>query len=559
MPKFIRRLIPAAANSCKTSPLTPAIALLLCLSAWLLHRSALQGFWRVDDPLILLYVAEQPDILGYFLSPSKWQALGVPFFTPWLTLDYRLDSSLFGTEPAGHYLHHLILIWACSLLTYLLLRDFVGYLWASAAALLFLAGAPTAIVAQQLMSRHYATGLMFMLLALYLWLNSRPKGIHLWLTAGCYLAAMLNKEIYAPLPLVLLFLSKEKLKDRLAAMGPFVLAGTLYVAWRRIMLGTTIGGYAPPSLLNWVDSVTSLPETLLGPPLFSGFVFWALLLVAGHLFRRNAGILLATGIAISLPFLAIRASNEIQHLRFLFLPWWVLCVLLAVTAHRLTTYSHGPTPRIRLSYAALPLVLVIMATALLHGRAQQDEFAAIASQFDVQGRFLWAHSDDKAYIPTGEVAGAIQFQGGLSELKRWHGLPQAPKAVPTQTSAAALAGHLPLYVYDADRQLMSQPPPRKPFPQHKNQRLRHIRLDRRKGGLEWFITDHQDSQCFLLFPEMNASIMIPCSGGIAFEPLPFVRGNLQALVSWPDQRWETTPLLTFPARGELLSWSDNQR
>ena len=248
MPEFLRRFIPVAASSGAPSLLTPAIALLLGLSAWLQHGSALQGFWRVDDPLILLYVAEQPEILGYFFSPSKWQALGVPFFTPWLTLDYRLDTALFGTEPAGHYLHHLILIWTCALLTYLLLRRLIGHFWASAAALLFLTGAPTAIVAQQLMSRHYATGLMFMLLALHLWLRSQetPRGMYLWLAATCYLAAMLNKEIYAPLPLVLLFLSEGKLKDRMPAIVPFVLAGILYVAWRGAMLGIAIGGYAPP-------------------------------------------------------------------------------------------------------------------------------------------------------------------------------------------------------------------------------------------------------------------------------------------------------------------------
>ena len=561
MPEFIRRFIPVAASSGASSLLTLAIALLLGLSVWLQHGSALRGFWRVDDPLILLYVTEQPEILGYFFSPSKWQALGVPFFTPWLTLDYRLDTALFGNEPAGHYLHHLILIWTCALLTYLLLRRLIGHFWASTAALLFLTGAPTAIVAQQLMSRHYATGLMFMLLALHLWLRSRetPRGMHLWLVATCYLAAMLSKEIYAPLPLVLLFLSEGKLKDRTPAMVPFVLAGILYVAWRGAMLGIAIGGYAPPSPLNWAASMVSFPASLLGPRHISVFGFLALLLVFSYLFRRNTGLLLAASIGISLPFLAIRASTEVQHLRFLFLPWWALCSLLAVTAHRLMTTIRAPTPHARLSYVALLLLFLVMLAALQHGREQQNNYAAIASQYDVQGRFLWTHGADRAYIPTGGVAGALQFQGGLSELKRLHGLPQAPKAVPTQASASALAGPRPLYAYDTGHQHMSLLPPGEPFQEQQNGLLRQVRLDRRKGGLEWFITDQPDSQCFLLFPELSASFLIPCSGSIAFEPLPLVRGNLQALVSAADQHWETTPLLPFPARGELLAWPDNQR
>jgi len=173
---------------------TPLVALLLGLAVWLLHGSALQGFWRVDDPLILLYISEHPSLPGYFFSPGHWDALGVPFFTPWLTLDYWLDANLFGLAPRGFYLHHLIMIWATALMSYLLLRRPLGHFWAGAASILFLAGGPTLIVAQQLMSRRYVTGLLFMLLALHFWLlaRGRARSWQLGVAAACYLAAMLN-------------------------------------------------------------------------------------------------------------------------------------------------------------------------------------------------------------------------------------------------------------------------------------------------------------------------------------------------------------------------------
>ena len=100
----------------------------------LLHGNALGGYWRFDDPVQLLYVVEHPGVIGYFLSPGQWQELSVPFFTPWLMLDYRLDLALFGLNPAMFYAHHLLVIWLVALLTFILLNRYVGVVWSGVAA-----------------------------------------------------------------------------------------------------------------------------------------------------------------------------------------------------------------------------------------------------------------------------------------------------------------------------------------------------------------------------------------------------------------------------------------
>lgn len=537
---------------------TLTMALLLGTAVWLLHGSALQGFWRVDDPLILLYVSEQPAILGYFFSPAQWQALGAPFFTPWLALDFRLDAILSGTDPQGFYLHHLAVLWGAALLTYLLLRRHTGHLWAAAAALLFLAGAPTAVVAQQLMSRHYATGLLFMILALYFWLREGPppRWQHLLLGAVCYLAAMLNKEVFAPLPLVLLFLGNRPLKERLTALLPYAGAALVFILWRRLMLGTAFGGYSTGFVPDsWLGSMAVLPQTLFGAWHLPALGALLLLILACRPGLRGWGLLIASAAALTLPFVSVLATLNIQLLRYLLLPWWALCVFLALAAGQLAHISSGPSPWGRrlpwLLLAALPAPLAL--AALNHGQAVQEQLADITRQYDVQGRFLWTQPPSVAYIPSGDVAFTLPYQAGLSRLKTLHGGGEPPLAVPEPVSANQLTA-LPLQAYDPAQGRMQPAPVLAPSPAPDPGLLHHIRIDRRQSGLDWFITDRPGSQCFLLFPALRASFAVLCSGRINYELFPVIRGEMQALVRNGDQGWAISPVLQFPRQGELLDW-----
>jgi len=537
------------------------VAITLAVLTFFLHGSALKAGWRVDDPWILLYITEHPDILGYFFSPSQWQSLGVPFFTPWLALDFRLDAALFGINPQAFYLHHLIIIWLVALLTFILLRRVTGLFWSSAAAALFLTGAPVAIIGQQLMSRHYATGLLFVLITLFCWLKNREQRGWLLplLAATCYLASMLNKEIFAPLPLVLFFWGKNDLKRRFMDLLPFAFAAILFVIWRAVMLGAVVGGYTGRINIpgDWLYSVTALPHIFMGPESFISFIGLLLLLMGWYLNRISFWFVFASFISVSLPFLAIRASTNVQDLRFAFLPWWTVCVFIAVACSRLTSSEQNERFS-RLKFLYMPLVIIFSVLAFKNGRAMLKKYTDIAVVYDVQGRFLWTNGDEVAYIPAGEVASALQFQYALSSLKKLILKKQAPQAVPTLESASWFAMGLPLYIYDVAGHFMTKVLPDSGESGSNPALSLDIKLDRRQGGFEWFIYEPGEVSCFLLFPRLNASFLIPCKGKIHFTPPPFIQGDVYAFVSNPKKQWSVSSLLQFPEKGAVVTWKARQ-
>jgi hypothetical protein len=53
-------------------------ALALAALTLILHGSALQGFWRFDDPVILLYALKNPDVAGYFFRRNNGEQAGSP-------------------------------------------------------------------------------------------------------------------------------------------------------------------------------------------------------------------------------------------------------------------------------------------------------------------------------------------------------------------------------------------------------------------------------------------------------------------------------------------------
>jgi hypothetical protein len=243
------------------------------------------------------------------------------------------------------YAHHLLIIGLAALLTFILLYRHVGACWSGMASALFLSGAPVAIISQQIMTRHYATGLVFAILSVLFWLRAREGSmrIALILSAGFYLLAMLSKEIFAPLPLLLFFLQGGPLKSRIVATFPLVLCAVIFVLWRSAMLGKVIGGYGGLDASRDLHaSLMFLPQTFFGSGIWALAAGSVLLPVAAwvlYVSPHQAPLILATLVTLLLPFLAIRASLHPVDLRFAFLPWWGGCVLLTLGLARIW---HSP-------------------------------------------------------------------------------------------------------------------------------------------------------------------------------------------------------------------------
>jgi hypothetical protein len=209
------------------------------------------GFTADDDPGLLAYAMAHP-LAQYAFDPTTWQSLSWANFTPWLVLDFNLDFRLFGIHPVGFYVHHLILVGGCAWLLYLLLQRFMKAPWAILGAILFLLSTPVTVVAYQLMARHYVTGLFFCLIAILSFLrslapeSSSHRGIWLAISTAAYLGALLNKEIFALLPLPLFFLPQQNWRLRVTSLVPFVGVAVVYLAWRSWMLGSPVGAYSTP-------------------------------------------------------------------------------------------------------------------------------------------------------------------------------------------------------------------------------------------------------------------------------------------------------------------------
>ena len=326
-----------------------ALVFLLLLS-FALHKSALNGFWRFDDGEHLDFVAQYSP-WEYFLNPSVMLLQSYANITPYNALFYEINLAIFGIEPRWHYAHLIVILALIAFSTYLLLRLWQGPLTSSLAAVLFLGGLPTMHVAQQLMTGHYATGLLFTILSLYsfCWGVRNKQVGFVWIGAALYLLATTCKEVYVPLLLILPFIPVGDLRVRLRASLTYLGVAVLYTVWRFIVLGQFIGGYlGRPSIEYWerLQQIFSIPLLMAGwlksynltnyflgrNGLYTIAGLLILMLIVIALYRRRLSLLLigATFPLILLPLIPLTEYPGIREAdRYLFLAWWASSVLLA--------------------------------------------------------------------------------------------------------------------------------------------------------------------------------------------------------------------------------------
>lgn len=411
----------------------------LALLAWvgLLNAGVLAAGWRWDDTQILLH-AHQYSIWQDFLVPQIWQQFSPANLTPWLIFSFEVDMALFGLNPTFFYIHQLLAIWAAGCLMYLCLTLWCRPLFAVGGALLFLSGLPVMLVAEQLMTRHYIEGLVFSLMALYAFVmhlryNSR---VALLFALLMYVLAVSAKEIYVPLPAVLLVLPASQWRARLRAAAPFFLVTAIYALWRSFMLDSVSGGYVDSSEYLSVGFVSDVLQAFMRfPALLAGSAAWVLVLVlmvlwGGCLFQslkqgKVPWLALVIAAAVLLPLAPLVRSPGITLAdRYLLLPWAVVSFSMAWCASRLAGVVNVRSPvagdAIRaLPFLAIPLVIpLVIVMTLLHAFPVRQAVAASGKEFDVQAVFLWNHDNSVAYLPSHHALNAFWFATGLQTLKQ---------------------------------------------------------------------------------------------------------------------------------------------
>lgn len=583
---------------------------LLAVLGVLLLGAQVGGSWRYDDPLILQYVQGLPDYLTPFTNAAAWRELGAPFFTPMLTSVFQLAHSVFGVWAAGHYALHLLALLAAAALTYALLAPRTGPTAALGAAALFLLGAPTAVVAAQLMDTHYVWGLVLALLATLAWRRFVHNSSGQWRARGwgwaaassaLYLLAVLSKEIFAPLPLVLWVLAGKR---RWRWMGVAGLAGhaaiaILYLPWRRTMLGSTTGGYGGGQT-GW-DSVAASVPALAQAFWGQGWPAWvatacALVLAARALLgpgRVGWGLLASALFALLLPFGFVTATADATHLRLAFLPWWALCVLVGCA---LRTWQQPPpgSPRatgpvaqrmapVARAWPWAAFALLAAATLVAQQRTQ-SVLAAETRVYDAYARHAMAPPAGATWaLLQGRAATDPHFQYGLARMALRQGLPQTTvhafeaQARYASHTTPATAGGPTGYAYSSTCQCMaplaSHPatpavpagaattPPTPPTPPAAMvapvEAAGALTLQMHAPaphGLQWhFSAPEAGGDWYLQVPRLHITLQFPASGAIGFPTPPWLlREEFRVIWRGSSGAWAQTPPLAFPALGHTV-------
>ncbi len=346
-----------------------AIGLLVILVA-VAHGTVLTQWWLWDDPQ-LLYGVMHSRAIDHLISAEAWRHQTTASFTPMLMLANELDLALFGLNPRGFYAHHLLVFAAAILAVYGYLRTFTNELMAAAGAGALALSQPAFTVATLIMDRHYALGLLLAALAMIAFRRDRAL-----VGVALYFIACLAKEVYVPLPLLVVVQDVVTERDRRAVIRDGALCGVAaiaYLIWRIAILGS-FGGYGSATgspidvvITGWTVIAGSSGRAALG------VLTLAVALFVAALIRERWRAVLIVFAAIVFVLLPIARLTPLDS-RYLFAGVAVLVVLTAI----------GARTRIeQLVFGALCIGLAV--GGVLHGQT----FRANLASWQRAGLFVW--------------------------------------------------------------------------------------------------------------------------------------------------------------------------
>ncbi len=379
------------------------LPVLIVLATFTLYADGHWGELNNPDEFDVLGQALEFTSFEILFNPEKYQTLSSANFTPWVTISVQLDNFLFGFWLPGYWAHNLISIAIALVLFFTLLRRLSVPRHGAAAATLFLMSTPVVEEwAAGLQLRHYIEGFIFGVISLLLaiaWLSRSRKSIHSvdwaflkWMAPSAifFLLACLSKEIYAIIPLLILFaplpeLSLRAIAQRILYTSPVFLALALYLFWRQIML-SGFGGYEPAATENgsisagfdisvvtfWLEDLFRRAEIVtshIAPHLHLGFgtqtgaIALAVLAVVSMpvLVRRLEFPILVAGVVISFSALLLIMLAVAVSL-FGIAPRWITIPVIALIAYVAWSYAKmGAAPSVLASTALVLLTLINVA------------------------------------------------------------------------------------------------------------------------------------------------------------------------------------------------------
>ncbi len=246
--------------------------LLACGIVFGAYYSVLNSGFLLDDfkHLGYAYNANHGDpsgLLRAFTGNWTGQTDGLTSFRPGISLSFWLDNLLFGLNAVGYHVTNLLVFTGCTLLCGLIGHQLTTdspqreRLFTAAAAMLLFATYPIHVESVSwIIGRVDVHCTFFYLCSISLYLQFRATGSLLYfpLSIGCFLSALICKEMAVTLPVVIataeIFLAKPlgwqdiSIKKKLLLVGSFFAALGAFGVLRTMLLGTIVGGYGNSSL-----------------------------------------------------------------------------------------------------------------------------------------------------------------------------------------------------------------------------------------------------------------------------------------------------------------------
>ncbi len=428
----------------------------LCVLPFILNYSVFAGWWRWDDPSILLHI-HRYSFWQDFLVAEVWQEFSPSNLTPWLSFSIEADLILFGLNSALFYTHQLFSLGAAAVALFFVLRLWVQAQFALLGSCLFLIGAPSLVVAQQLMTRHYIEGAIFCLVGLLFFVQHlrNPRLAFLFISALAYVLAVTAKEVYVPLVILLVFLPERTFPERIKALIPHLIIAACYTIWRGYMLGSLGGGYTASgnllssiSLTEIVSTFSNFPVLLFGPLWILAVVLYLSLIVCYIYFTGSRLVVtLLVALLILLPMVPLVSFPGINIAdRYLFLPWLGFSFSVAYFSAQihLALIESGKVQTSRLVY---PLLVILFLVSLIPAVSLQSTVERFGREFDAHGEFIWQRDQNVAFIPSGILLASYWYVTGLVQFKQRLTGELAPN--PTIDPALGNASAVEVWTYDS--------------------------------------------------------------------------------------------------------------
>ncbi len=388
------------------------------------YNNVLSAGWRFDDG----------DHLNFASTYSPWQYFFIPEITrlqsganltPWNTLFYDINLSLFGLNPSGFYTHQLIIIGLTSIATFFLLKLWIAPAWSLIGALVFMIGAPTVHIANEIMTGHYSSGLLFVVIALYAFVCAvrLEQNRYALIGAFFYLLAVTCKEIYVPLVVILPFLPAGTLKSRLRFSIAFLSVFMIYIFWRFQVLGRLFGGYnlhGNYDLFLILETFGNIPLLLFGNHLIGKLAITIMIMLLLMSYKQvNWKLTLVAVGAILFPLIPLVSFPGVTAAdRYLFLAGWGLSILLACL---LSIFAN----KVNKNLAWLACV-VLVSINLAHSRTEQQNLSKVAAPTEQSYQFMLSSNANQVYIaPDFDYYFGAVLPGAVAAQK--HLLPSSPE------------------------------------------------------------------------------------------------------------------------------------